>query len=206
MPPTALPQHVLPLSERAAVVLARLAGRACNLIVPAGALRGFPAGPPVLNAPGLLIEHWPSEQGLIRRAGSKFVYIGARHPRAAPFRDYHLHAFAIFPRPPIGLLRRVIGTKSSLSPTAGIHVWTGLRRVSAVEVYCEPVRVPWLNEHDTAAVVQLDRRIVFVASEKDAPIAVEMTEYRPELVIQSADLPRPEGRSFEVLQRRVVYQ
>jgi hypothetical protein len=132
------------LSDRAAVVLAGLAGRACNLIVPAGALHGFPAGPPVLHAPGLLIEHWPSELGLSRRADSKFVYIAARHPRALPFRDYHLYAFAIFPRPPIGLLRRVIGTKFSLAPTSGIHVWLGLRRVSAIEIYCEPVRAPWL--------------------------------------------------------------
>jgi hypothetical protein len=47
--------------------------------------------------------------------------------------------------------------------------------------------------------VQLDRRIVFVASESAPPIAVELTAYRPGLVIQSADLP--EGRSFEALQR-----
>jgi hypothetical protein len=206
MPPAALPEHELPLSERAALVLAGLAGRACNLIVPAGALRGFPVGPPVLHSPGVLIEHWPAEQGLSRRTASKFIYIAARHPRALPFRDYHLHAFAIFPRPPVGLLRRVIGTNSSLGPAAGIHVWMGLRRISAIEVYCEPVRAPWLNEHDTAAVVQLDRRIVLVASDRAPPIAIELTEYRPELVIQSADLPRPEGRSFETLQRRVVYE
>jgi hypothetical protein len=206
MPPAALPEHVFPLSERATLVLAGLAGRACNLIVPAGTLRGFPVGPPVLHSSGLLIEHWPSEQGLTRRAGSKFVYIAARHPRTPPFRDYHLHAFAIFPRPPIGLLRRVIGTNSSLGPAAGIHIWTGWRRVSTIEVYCEPVRAPWLNEHDTAAVVQLDRRIVLVASDRAPPIAIELTAYRPELVIQSADLARPEDRSFEALQRRVVYE
>jgi hypothetical protein len=206
MSPVALPQHVLPLSERSATVLAGLAGRACNLIVPAGALRNFPAGPPVLYAPGLLIEHWPSEQGFVRRTATQFAYIAARHPRARPFCDYHLHAFEISPRPPIGLLRRVIGARSSLSPAAGIHVWLGLRRLSAIEVYCEPVRAPWLDEYDTAAVVQLDRRIVFVASDRNAAIAVEVAAYSPELIIQSADLPRPESRSFEALQRRVLYE
>jgi hypothetical protein len=206
MSPAALPEHALPLSERAADVLAGLAGRACDLIVPPGtALYGFPGGPPVLSPRGLLIEHWPSEQGLFRRAGSKFVYIAARHPRAPPFRDYHINAFAIFPRPPIGLLRRGIGTTSSVASAAGIHVWKGWRRVSTIEVYCEPMRAPWLNEWDTAAIVQIDRRIVFVASEA-APVAVELAQYGSGLFIQSADLPRPNNRSFEALQRRVVYQ
>src|SRR5262245_55664713 len=180
----ALPEHALPLSERAATVLAGLVGRACNLIVPAGALRGFPSGPPVLDAPGLLIEHWPSEQGLVRRGASQFIYVAARAPRAWTFCDYHLHAFAVLARPPIGLLRRVIGTKSSLAPAAGIHIWTGLRRIAAIEVYCEPVRARWLNEHDTAAVVHIDRRIVFVASDRAAPVAVETADYQPELIIQ----------------------
>jgi hypothetical protein len=207
MLPASLPEHDLPLSERAGVALARLASRACNLIVPAGTLRGFPGGPPVLCAPGLLIEHWPSEQGLRRRYGrSEFVYIAARHPRTRPFCDYHLHAFAVFSRPPIGLLRRVIGTKPSVSSAAGIHVWAGLRRIFSIKVYCERVRAPWLNEYDTAAIVQLDRRIVFVASDRPAPVAVEVAAYRPELVIQSADMRRPEGRSFEALRRRVVYR